>query len=99
MTPRRRHILQLVNDAIALTGVSPSLVEMAAHTNTTHGAVCRHVQALEETGFLRRVGGAGAPRSLEVLRMPGIQLTADEIAWCQANPERVRAMIKLVSAA
>jgi len=98
MTPRQRHVLQLVHDALTRTGVSPSLKEMAACTGTTHGAVCRLVQALEAAGYLRRVGGPNSIRSLEVLRLPGKGLLAEEIAWCQANPERVRAMMQLTRA-
>lgn len=98
MSPRQRQALLLVYDALTLTGVSPSLKELAACMGTTHGAACRLVQALEAAGYLHRVGGPNSSRSLEVLRLPGKGLLAEEIAWCQANPERVRAMMQLTRA-
>ena len=96
MTSRQRSILLFVNNRIAETGVSPSAAEIGAEVGISRVNTSNHLRALMAAGFLRRVGNRRGVRSLEVLQLPGSGLRAEEIAWCHANPDRVRALIAVV---
>ena len=98
MTPRQRQVLLTINDTIARTGVSPSTAEIGAALCLSSGVISDHLRKLIADGYIRRTRYGRAVRALEVVKLPGKGLTAVEAAWCNANPERVRAMMRLAGA-
>ena len=71
LTERQGELLQIINTAIATTGVCPSYDEMAAAMgyDTKGGATADKLAALERQGYIRRQ--PYKPRSVVVLRLPG----------------------------
>ena len=98
LTPRQRQVLLTINDTIARTGVSPSTAEIGAALGLSSGVISDHLRKLIADGYIRRTRYGRAVRALEVVKLPGNGLTAVEAAWCNANPERVRAIMRLAGA-
>lgn len=68
LTPRQRHILQVIEDAVRTRGYSPTLREIAGATGlASASSVARHLSILQDRGFLDRA--AGRPRTA-VIRLP-----------------------------
>jgi len=67
LSVRQSEILDFIVAAIAQTGVCPSYREMgrALNIGSTNG-VSDHIKALERKGYIERVGGRGASRSIRL---------------------------------
>jgi len=67
LSPRQREILEFIMTAVDQSGVPPSYREIggALGIGSTNG-VSDHIKALVRKGYLERVGGRGAPRSLRI---------------------------------
>lgn len=71
--------------------------EIGAQLGVSAAAATIHLRALVRGGFLRRTGGHGhLVRAIAVDHVPAPDLKPLEIAWCRANPSRIRAMMALV---
>lgn len=66
LTPRQRHILQVIKDAVDSRGYPPSIREMCDQVGlASSSSVSHQLKVLENKGFLRR--DPNRPRALEVL--------------------------------
>ncbi|WP_432557439.1 transcriptional repressor LexA [Granulicoccus sp. GXG6511] len=99
LTPRQRHILQVIKDAVETRGYPPSIREMCEQVGlASSSSVSHQLKVLEHKGFLRR--DPNRPRALEVL-LPdaaptsgsgirsGAASTNDETGIGDAFPEAV----------
>ncbi|WKD59129.1 transcriptional repressor LexA [Corynebacterium caspium] len=70
LSPRQRHILEVIKDAILLRGYPPSIREIgdAAGLQST-SSVAYQLRELEKKGFLRR--DPNKPRAVDVRNFPG----------------------------
>lgn len=74
LTPRQRHILQVIKDAVETRGYPPSIREMCDRVGlASSSSVSHQLKVLENKGFLRR--DPNRPRALEVL-LPEAATTA-----------------------
>lgn len=96
LTPRQRHILQVIKDAVETRGYPPSIREMCEQVGlASSSSVSHQLKVLENKGFLRR--DPNRPRALEVLlpeaspttRQAPSSSTADETGIGDAFPEAV----------
>lgn len=72
LSPRQQEIFEFIRGVIDQRGVAPSYREIGAALGIgSTNAVSDHIKALVRKGFIERVGGRGAPRSL--------RLTADAV--------------------
>lgn len=99
MTRREREIASWFHDQIMLTGVAPTYRVAAAHFGVGFTSLARIMKSLMQAGYIVREGERNARCSAMHVRLPGKGLLAAEMAWCHANPERVRAMIEISSGA
>jgi repressor LexA len=69
LTRRQADVLKMIETGIALTGSPPSYRQMAAALGllSTSG-VFKLIEALEERGFIKKIGPRGAANSIKVLR-------------------------------
>ena len=97
MTGRQRGLLAFLHDTIARTGRCPSIKVAAEHLGRAQPTVSRMMSRLELEGYIQR-----DPQRRRVYSVvtPAVftKLCYEELAWCQANPERVRAMMKIAGA-
>ena len=72
LTKRQKKILDYIKDFLCLHGYSPTLKEIATHFNLASlNGVYKHLQALEERGFIRRLSNQS--RSIKILETPSPQ--------------------------
>lgn len=67
LSPRQGQVLEFIKSWIDQYGIAPSFREVGDHLEikSTNG-VSDHVRALERKGYIQRVGGRGAARSLRL---------------------------------
>lgn len=95
MTRREMAILRWFHDRLQEDGVAPTYRATAAHFGCSFKTIGVVMRALRQDGFVEREGPrTGRPKATTV-RLPGKGLLSQEVAWCHANPERVRAMISV----
>ena len=87
-------VLVAIRDKLAATGCSPTMRELAERVDVSAGTVHRSVKHLVKMGKLARVGSARSSR-IRPIDIPNGGLNAAELAWCQANPGRVKAMMQV----
>ncbi len=97
LTPRQRHILQVIKDAVESRGYPPSIREMCEQVGlASSSSVSHQLKVLESKGFLRR--DPNRPRALEVLlpdtagadnRAQQATATVDETGIGDAFPEAI----------
>lgn len=96
LTPRQRHILQVIKDAVDSRGYPPSIREMCEQVGlASSSSVSHQLKVLESKGFLRR--DPNRPRALEVLlpdaapltRATAVTSTADETGIGDSFPDAV----------
>lgn len=69
LTPRQQEVLTFITDCLVANGYPPTLREIAAHLKVTGTlGIMKHLEALEQKGYLRRE--AGSSRGI-VLTGPG----------------------------
>lgn len=74
LSPRQAEIFEFIRSTMDQRGVSPSYREIGGALGIgSTNAVSDHIKALVRKGYIERVGGRGAPRS--------IRLTADATAF------------------
>lgn len=80
LSPRQREVMEFIIAWNDQSGISPSFREIGDHLGirSTNG-VSDHVRALERKGYIERVGGQGAARSLRVARKVRTQLEDDRV--------------------
>lgn len=89
LTPAQQNVLNVVDEAIAATGVSPSFDEIAAAVGTCKSNVARLISCLEQRGAIRRV--PGHRRTLTICSPltvdANFQLAAEELLarWYEAG--------------
>ncbi|MCA9572484.1 MAG: transcriptional repressor LexA [Myxococcales bacterium] len=67
LSPRQQEIFEFIRGVIDQRGVSPSYREIGTALGIgSTNAVSDHIKALVRKGFIERVGGPGAPRSLRI---------------------------------
>ena len=99
MTRREREVATWYHDQIVLTGVAPTYREAATHLHVGCTSVYKVVKRLMKAGHIVRSGPRNGRGAAMQVTLPGKGLLAAEVAWCHANPERVRAMIELTGGA
>ncbi len=69
LSPRQLQVLNLIRSWVETNGIAPSFREIGDQLGikSTNG-VSDHVRALERKGYIERVGGRGAARSLRLTR-------------------------------
>ncbi|MDO5682847.1 MAG: transcriptional repressor LexA [Propionibacteriaceae bacterium] len=93
LTPRQRHILQVIQEAVESRGYPPSIREMCEQVGlASSSSVSHQLKVLETKGFLRR--DPNRPRALEVLLPESMTssrptATVDETGIRDAFPEAV----------
>lgn len=67
LSPRQREVLEYLANIIQQRGVPPTFREIgqAMDIGSTNG-VSEHIRALERKGYIERIGGRGAPRSMRL---------------------------------
>lgn len=95
MTRRERQVASWFHDRIAETGAMPPYQEAAAELGVRAETVGVVMRRLRHLGHVERGEWRGGRRVPPRITLPGRGLMAAEVAWCHANPERVRAMIEL----
>jgi len=69
LTKKQRDLLEAIRDGIERDGIAPSFDEMRKAINlSSKSGIHRHVNALEERGFIRRMRNRA--RAIEVLKLP-----------------------------
>ncbi len=67
LSPRQQEIFEFIRGVIDQRGISPTFREIGAALGIgSTNAVSDHIKALIRKGYLERVGGRGAPRSLRL---------------------------------
>lgn len=67
LSPRQQEIFEFIRGVIDQRGVPPSYREIGTALGIgSTNAVSDHIKALVRKGFIERVGGRGAPRSLRI---------------------------------
>lgn len=67
LSPRQQEIFEFIRSVLDQRGVSPSYREIGTALGIgSTNAVSDHIKALMRKGFIERVGGRGAPRSLRL---------------------------------
>jgi repressor LexA len=67
LSPRQQEILEFIRSVIDQRGVPPSYREIGGALGIgSTNAVSDHIKALVRKGFIERVGGRGAPRSIRL---------------------------------
>lgn len=67
LSPRQQEIFEFIRGVIDQRGVAPSYREIGAALGIgSTNAVSDHIKALVRKGFIERVGGRGAPRSIRL---------------------------------
>ena len=67
LSPRQQEIFEFIRSVIDQRGVSPSYREIGTALGIgSTNAVSDHIKALVRKGFIERVGGRGAPRSIRL---------------------------------
>ena len=78
LSPRQRDVLEYIVGMIQQRGVPPTFREIGAAMSigSTNG-VSEHIKALERKGYLVRIGGRGAPRSMTLTEKCGFLVDED----------------------
>ncbi|MCB9678587.1 MAG: hypothetical protein H6737_26025, partial [Alphaproteobacteria bacterium] len=67
LSPRQQEIFEFIRTVIDQRGVAPSYREIGTALGIgSTNAVSDHIKALVRKGFIERVGGRGAPRSIRL---------------------------------
>jgi len=67
LSPRQQEIFEFIRSVLDQRGVSPSYREVGAALGIgSTNAVSDHIKALVRKGYIERVGGRGAPRSIRL---------------------------------
>ncbi|MEZ4322459.1 MAG: transcriptional repressor LexA [Myxococcota bacterium] len=67
LSPRQQEIFEFIRAALDQRGVSPSYREIGSALGIgSTNAVSDHIKALVRKGYIERVGGRGAPRSIRL---------------------------------
>ena len=102
MTGRQAHLLRFIHDQIAHNNQAPTFKEMAVEMGNHPSSISLMLDQLERSGHIKRDQLSHRARTISVVklpeRLPGRGLLAAEVAWCHANPERVRAMMAICGA-
>ena len=84
LTRKQHELLMFIDQHLRTTGFSPSFEEMKAALDLkSKSGIHRLISALEERGFLAR--RRHRARALEVVRLPGVPLPAEEAAEPEAQ--------------
>ncbi len=72
LSPRQKEVLEYLAGIISKRGVPPTFREIGAAMgiNSTNG-VSEHIRNLEKKGYIERIGGRGAPRSMRLMEKCG----------------------------
>ena len=69
LTPQQKNVLQFVIDEISRTGTTPTVREIGRYIEMTHyNGAFKHLEALEEKGYIKRAGDHNNPRRIIPLR-------------------------------
>lgn len=97
VTRRQRQILDFLSEYLEVNGYSPSFEEIAKHINVSSlNGVYKHLEALEERGFIRRLSNQARsiqlqdPKENETLSLPLLgTIAAGQPIEAIENPEKI----------